>query len=87
MLTSGPTAVGYFFLLSGFVMALAYYRPGADFNFQNYWLSRFSRIQPVYILGGFSAIGRHFDFVACIWFNISITPPDIFFYNTIRSGG
>jgi peptidoglycan/LPS O-acetylase OafA/YrhL len=50
MLTSGPTAVGYFFLLSGFVMALAYHRPGTDFNFREYWLSRFSRIYPVYIL-------------------------------------
>ena len=28
MLTAGPTAVGYFFVLSGFVMALAYHRPG-----------------------------------------------------------
>ena len=50
MLTAGPTAVGYFFVLSGFVMALAYYRPGIPFDFRNYWLARFSRIYPVYIL-------------------------------------
>jgi len=50
MLAAGPTAVGYFFVLSGFVMALVYYRPGAPFNFRNYWLARFSRIYPVYIL-------------------------------------
>jgi peptidoglycan/LPS O-acetylase OafA/YrhL len=50
MLTSGPTAVGYFYVLSGFVMALAYYRPGVRFDFKNYWLARFSRIYPVYII-------------------------------------
>jgi peptidoglycan/LPS O-acetylase OafA/YrhL len=50
MLTAGPTAVGYFFVLSGFVMALVYYRPGAPFDFRSYWLARFSRIYPVYIL-------------------------------------
>ena len=50
MLTAGPTAVGYFFVLSGFVMALAYYHPEAPFNFRSYWLARFSRIYPVYIL-------------------------------------
>ena len=50
MLAAGPTAVGYFFVLSGFVMALVYYRPGVPFNFRNYLLARFSRIYPVYIL-------------------------------------
>ena len=50
MLTAGPTAVGYFFVLSGFVMALAYYRPGVPFDFRGYWLARFSRIYPVYML-------------------------------------
>lgn len=49
MLTSGPTAVDYFFVLSGFVMSLAYYRPGTRFDFRGYWLARFSRIYPVYI--------------------------------------
>ena len=50
MLAAGPTAVGYFFVLSGFVMALVYYRPGVPFNSRSYWLARFSRIYPVYIL-------------------------------------
>jgi peptidoglycan/LPS O-acetylase OafA/YrhL len=50
MLAAGPTAVGYFFVLSGFVMALAYYHPGIPFDFRSYWLARFSRIYPVYIL-------------------------------------
>jgi len=50
MLTAGPTAVRYFFVLSGFVMALAYYHPDSAFDFRSYWLARFSRIYPVYIL-------------------------------------
>jgi peptidoglycan/LPS O-acetylase OafA/YrhL len=50
MLTAGPVAVSYFYVLSGFVMALAYYRPETRFDFRGYWLARFSRIYPVYIL-------------------------------------
>jgi peptidoglycan/LPS O-acetylase OafA/YrhL len=50
MFIVGPTAVSYFFVLSGFVMAFVYYRPGVPFDFRNYWLARFSRIYPVYIL-------------------------------------
>ena len=50
MLAAGPTAVGYFFVLSGFVMAFVYYRPNVPFDFRSYWLARFSRIYPVYIL-------------------------------------
>lgn len=50
MLTSGPTAVNYFFVLSGFVLTLAYYRPDAGFDFRKYLIARFSRIYPVYIL-------------------------------------
>jgi peptidoglycan/LPS O-acetylase OafA/YrhL len=49
LLTSGQTAVGYFYVLSGFVMVLAYYRPEKRFNFRAYWVARFSRIYPVYI--------------------------------------
>lgn len=50
MFTSGPTAVSYFFVLSGFVITLAYYRPDTRFDFRNYFVARFSRIYPVYIL-------------------------------------
>lgn len=50
MLTSGPSAVNYFFVLSGFVITLAYYRPEDRFDFRNYFMARFSRIYPVYIL-------------------------------------
>jgi peptidoglycan/LPS O-acetylase OafA/YrhL len=49
LLTSGVAAVNYFFVLSGFVMALAYHRPGQKFDFRSYWMARFSRIYPLYL--------------------------------------
>ncbi len=49
-LTAGTTAVNYFFVLSGFVMMLAYFRPEAKFDWRAYFIARFSRIYPVYLL-------------------------------------
>jgi len=55
--TAGPIAVGYFYVLSGFIMSIAYYRPEHENNPQNasfkhwkYWMARFARIYPVYLL-------------------------------------
>ena len=53
VVTAGPIAVSYFFVLSGFIMAVAYYQPNAQslaFNKSKYWLARFARIYPVYLL-------------------------------------
>ncbi len=56
VVTAGPIAVNYFYLLSGFIMAIAYYRPQHhkrsqhNFNQWKYWLARFARIYPVYLL-------------------------------------
>jgi peptidoglycan/LPS O-acetylase OafA/YrhL len=53
VVTAGPIAVSYFFVLSGFIMAVAYYQPNAqslEFNKGKYWLARFARIYPVYLL-------------------------------------
>lgn len=50
MLTAGPTAVSFFYVLSGFVMTIAYYRPNTRLDLGSYALARFSRIYPVYIL-------------------------------------
>lgn len=51
VITAGPIAVSYFFVLSGFIMAVAYYQPDSqDFNKWRYWLARFARIYPVYLL-------------------------------------
>lgn len=52
VVTAGPVAVNYFYILSGFIMAIAYYRPQQkdSFNKGKYWLARFARIYPVYLL-------------------------------------
>ncbi len=50
--TAGPIAVNYFYILSGFIMAIAYYRPQQkdSFNQWKYWLARLARIYPVYLI-------------------------------------
>ncbi len=50
--TAGPIAVNYFYVLSGFIMAIAYYKPSQDkpLNKRRYWIHRFARIYPVYLL-------------------------------------
>lgn len=52
--TAGPIAVGYFYVLSGFIMAIAYYQPNPEkqlsINKRKYWIARFARIYPVYLL-------------------------------------
>ncbi len=47
-LTSGPEMVTFFFVLSGFVMGIAYYNKKTPFNI--YLWARVSRIVPVYLL-------------------------------------
>ncbi|WP_308873710.1 acyltransferase family protein [Thiothrix subterranea] len=49
----GPIAVSYFYVLSGFIMAIAYYRPEQPqqaFATRRYWWARIARIYPVYLL-------------------------------------
>lgn len=54
-LTAGPQMVGFFFVLSGFIMAYVYLgRP--DFRIGEYIVARFSRIIPVYMLALFALI-------------------------------
>ncbi len=52
--TAGPIAVGYFYALSGFIMAIAYYQIDKSnqkaISKKKYWLARFARIYPVYLL-------------------------------------
>ncbi|HPQ95003.1 MAG: acyltransferase [Thiothrix sp.] len=63
---SGPTAVTYFYLLSGFIMAIAYYRPettanAGRFKTGKYWLARFARVYPIYLLVLLLMIVANFD--------------------------
>ena len=66
LLTSGKTAVSYFFVLSGFVMALAYFRPNQRFDFRGYWTARFSRIYPVYLFSFVITCFYYLDVIAKI---------------------
>lgn len=49
LLGTATTAVGYMYVLSGFVMSLVYYRPSEKFDIAAYWKNRFIRIYPLYI--------------------------------------
>lgn len=53
LITAGPIAVCYFFVLSGFIMAIAYYSPrrsAQPLDNKRYWVARIARIYPVYLL-------------------------------------
>ncbi len=50
ILRSAPTAVSYLYVLSGFVMALVYFKPGEKLDISSYWRARFVRIYPLYII-------------------------------------
>lgn len=50
LLRTAPTAVGYLYVLSGFVMALVYYHPQEKFDILSYWKARFVRIYPLYLI-------------------------------------
>ena len=48
---AGSIAVSYFYTLSGFIMAVAYYRNDGKMVKTRYAIARFARIYPVYLLG------------------------------------
>lgn len=47
----GPTMVSYFYVLSGFIMAVVYLMPDGALDRRRYWAARIARIYPVYLLG------------------------------------
>lgn len=51
LLVSGPQMVTFFFVLSGFVMGIAYH--GKELNSRSYWWARVARIMPAYLLAIF----------------------------------
>lgn len=69
--TAGPIAVGYFYVLSGFIMAIAYYQTDAskrkEFNKLKYWVARFARIYPVYLLALFLIAAAKFKTLGQDW--------------------
>jgi len=69
--TAGPIAVGYFYVLSGFIMAIAYYKPDKNnqkaINKKKYWLARFARIYPVYLLALLLMVAAKYQDLAQNW--------------------
>jgi len=55
-----PAGVSYFFLLSGFILSSVYYKNTEDLNKKQYYLKRFARIYPVYILALLILVGFFF---------------------------
>jgi peptidoglycan/LPS O-acetylase OafA/YrhL len=51
ILLAAPTGVSYLYVLSGFVMALVYFRPNEKFDIAGYWRARVIRIYPLYLIG------------------------------------
>lgn len=66
-LTSGPEMVTFFFVLSGFVMVVAYYQK-PKFSTKKYWIARCARILPIYLIA--LIFSCYFLFIAG---NINIT--------------
>jgi peptidoglycan/LPS O-acetylase OafA/YrhL len=66
ILYSAPSAVSYLYVLSGFVMAIVYYRPKEKFDLLKYWTTRFVRIYPLYILSFLLVCYYYLDFMAKI---------------------
>ncbi|GAB4545203.1 MAG: hypothetical protein Fur002_19080 [Anaerolineales bacterium] len=66
LVRSATTAVTYLYALSGFVMALAHYRPQERFSFETYWKARFVRLYPLYILAFLLTCAYYADSIARI---------------------
>lgn len=78
-------AVSYFFTLSGFVLGITYYDRFKVFDYKelkNYFVARFARIYPVYLLALLMVIG--FDYY--ITRTIRYSPVNIFLNLTLLQG-
>ena len=66
ILVSATTSVTYLFVLSGFVMSLAYHRPEEKFNIGRYWTARFVRLYPLYLISFLLVCYYYIDYIARI---------------------
>ncbi len=66
ILGSAPSAVGYLYVLSGFVMSLVYFRPKEKFDILGYWTARFIRIYPLYIISFLLVVYFYADYIVRI---------------------
>lgn len=69
--TAGPIAVGYFYVLSGFIMAIAYYQPETNdqttISKKKYWIARVARIYPVYLLALLIIVAAKYKTLSTDW--------------------
>lgn len=61
LLGTATTAVGFMYVLSGFVMSLVYHKSEEKFEIANYWKARFVRIYPLYIFAFLLTCLYYFD--------------------------
>lgn len=61
-----PYVISFFFVLSGFVMALVYFRPGNTFKYRDFWVARISRVYPIYLLSLLLACIHYIDVLSKI---------------------
>lgn len=61
LLGTATTAVGYMYVLSGFVMSLVYHRPSDKFEIADYWKARVVRIYPLYLMAFFLTCLYYYD--------------------------
>ena len=71
LLLAGPAGVSYFYVLSGFVMGLAYFRQGEEFNITKFWRARFLRLYPLYLIAFLLTCAYYADSI------LRIKPPKI----------
>lgn len=75
-ITAGPIAVGYFYVLSGFIMAIAYYQPDpakqTAINKKKYWIARFARIYPIYLLALLIIVAAKYKTLADDWISLPL---------------
>ncbi len=50
VIDTGPVSVGLFFVLSGFILTYTYLRPDRPIDRRSFWVARFARVYPVYLL-------------------------------------
>jgi len=74
--TAGPIAVGYFYVLSGFIMAIAYYQPDptkqTPISKKKYWVARFARIYPIYLLALLIIVAAKYKTLADDWLTLPL---------------
>lgn len=66
LLVSATTSVTYLYVLSGFVMSLAHYRPDEKMSFESYWKARFVRLYPLYLISFLLICYYYIDSIARI---------------------